>query len=141
MARDNYALQKTKLQKEISRLQKKMQGLDSKQRTPKIAAIVKIMQDFDISVEEVSAALSKGRGVRGAGRVAVKRVSAIKGRTLGPAPIRYRHPISGATWSGRGRAPRWLADAEAAGQHRDQFLIQAPASTPATGYPASDTAA
>lgn len=36
---------------------------------------------------------------------------------------KYRDPASGDTWSGRGRLPRWLADAEAAGKSRDQFLI------------------
>jgi len=120
MARDNYALQKTKLQKEISRLQKKMQGLDSKRRTPKITAIVKTMRDFDISLEDVAAAFNnkKGRGRQPKAQGTSTR------RTLGPAPIRYRHPVTGGTWTGRGRAPRWLMEAEAAGQHRDQFLIQ-----------------
>jgi len=27
------------------------------------------------------------------------------------------------TWSGRGRAARWLADYEAAGRHRDEFKV------------------
>jgi len=119
MARANYALQKTKLQKEISRLQKKMQGLDEKQRAPKIATIVKMMKEFDISLEEVGTAFNKkgGRGKARAGSA-----TGVK-RTYPPATIRYRHPVSGETWTGRGRAPRWLAAAEAAGQHRDQFLV------------------
>jgi hypothetical protein len=33
----------------------------------------------------------------------------------------YRHPKSGATWSGRGRAPAWLAGAK----DRSKFLIDA----------------
>ena len=36
---------------------------------------------------------------------------------------KYRDPASGETWSGRGRLPRWLAEAEAAGKSRDSFLI------------------
>lgn len=28
----------------------------------------------------------------------------------GPQPALYRDPKTGATWSGRGRAPAWLAD-------------------------------
>jgi DNA-binding protein H-NS len=34
-------------------------------------------------------------------------------------PPKYRDPKSGATWSGRGRAPGWLAD-----KNRDKFLIK-----------------
>ena len=31
---------------------------------------------------------------------------------------KYRDPESGSTWSGRGKAPRWIA-----GKNRDDFLI------------------
>ena len=37
----------------------------------------------------------------------------------GPVAAKYRDPQSGATWTGRGRAPRWLAD-----QDREKFLIE-----------------
>ncbi|VWB32064.1 H-NS histone family protein [Burkholderia lata] len=33
---------------------------------------------------------------------------------------KYRDPKSGATWSGRGRAPSWIKEAK----NRDRFLIQ-----------------
>jgi DNA-binding protein H-NS len=37
-----------------------------------------------------------------------------------PAPnAKYRDPATGATWSGRGRVPQWIAD-----KNRDDFLIQ-----------------
>jgi DNA-binding protein H-NS len=28
-----------------------------------------------------------------------------------PAPVRYRHPVLGLTWDGRGVQPQWLRDA------------------------------
>ncbi|WP_080405109.1 H-NS family nucleoid-associated regulatory protein [Burkholderia ubonensis] len=37
----------------------------------------------------------------------------------GPQPVLYRDPKSGATWSGRGRAPAWLASVK----DRSKFLI------------------
>jgi DNA-binding protein H-NS len=37
----------------------------------------------------------------------------------GPQPAMYRDPKSGATWSGRGRAPSWIAEAK----NRNKFLI------------------
>jgi len=41
----------------------------------------------------------------------------------GNAAPKYRDPASGATWSGRGRKPRWLEEAIKAGHSADRFLI------------------
>ena len=54
---------------------------------------------------------------KGTARAAVKRKG--KGQPRGPQPALYRDPQSGATWSGRGRAPAWLASIE----DRTPFLI------------------
>jgi DNA-binding protein H-NS len=35
----------------------------------------------------------------------------------GPVEAKYRHPETGATWSGRGKAPKWLEG------DRDKYLI------------------
>jgi DNA-binding protein H-NS len=48
-----------------------------------------------------------------------------KVQSKGALPAKFRDPKSGATWSGRGPAPGWLASAK----NRTKFLIeQAPAS-------------
>ncbi|MCP3728711.1 H-NS histone family protein [Paraburkholderia sp. CNPSo 3272] len=41
-------------------------------------------------------------------------------RPGGVAAPKYRDPKTGATWSGRGRAPNWIKDAK----HRDSYLIR-----------------
>jgi DNA-binding protein H-NS len=48
-----------------------------------------------------------------------------KGRSDAGQPVtpKYRGP-SGETWSGRGRQPRWLAELEATGHNREEFLIE-----------------
>lgn len=43
------------------------------------------------------------------------RVSAAAGKSV---PPKYRNAATGETWTGRGKAPKWIAD-----QDRDQFLI------------------
>ncbi|RQU83925.1 H-NS family nucleoid-associated regulatory protein [Burkholderia cenocepacia] len=45
-----------------------------------------------------------------------RRVSAASARA--PLPPKYRDPKTGATWSGRGKAPGWIA-----GKKRERFLI------------------
>lgn len=44
-----------------------------------------------------------------------KKRTSLAGTKVG---AKYRDPASGATWTGRGKPPRWIA-----GQERDQFLI------------------
>jgi len=40
------------------------------------------------------------------------------------SPARYRNPENGdQTWSGRGRKPGWIRDAESAGRNISDFLI------------------
>jgi len=40
-----------------------------------------------------------------------------------PVAAKYRDPHSGKTWTGRGRSPLWIVEAEAAGHSREKFLI------------------
>ncbi|CAG9225690.1 DNA-binding protein H-NS [Paraburkholderia sabiae] len=54
---------------------------------------------------------------------AAKKLAAKTGAYVrGPQPAKYRNPETGATWSGRGPAPAWLAGAK----DRTKFLIAEP---------------
>ena len=123
MPRESYATQQSKIQKEIARLQKQAQALQAKQRTPILASIVSSMREYDITPEEIAEAYAKktarsaGRKAEGANSQSVKR----------PVPPKYRHPETGETWTGRGKAPRWMASAEESGKKREDFLIAEPA--------------
>ncbi|WP_321820879.1 MULTISPECIES: H-NS histone family protein [unclassified Burkholderia] len=54
-----------------------------------------------------------------------KRMSRSKGAgtAKGTSVPKYQDPKTGATWSGKGRAPSWIANAK----NRDRFLIEQPA--------------
>ncbi|HUH86707.1 MAG TPA: H-NS histone family protein [Pusillimonas sp.] len=118
MTRDTYAALQLKIQKEITRLQKQAQALQSRQRTPVIASIVRSMREYDISPDEIAAAYNKKKPARTATRATANTTPK---RTV---PPKYRNPETGATWTGRGKAPRWVSEAEAQGKSRDQFLIK-----------------
>jgi DNA-binding protein H-NS len=62
-------------------------------------------------VSKTKAAVKKASNAVGA--------ASAKGQPKGPQPAKYRDPKSGATWSGRGPAPAWLAGAK----DRSKFLI------------------
>lgn len=48
-----------------------------------------------------------------------------------PVPAKYRNPITGGEWTGRGKMPTWLAAHVQSGYDKDDFLIAkaAPADT------------
>ncbi|ARP95595.1 H-NS histone family protein [Bordetella genomosp. 13] len=123
MPRESYAVQQAKIEKEINKLQKRAEVLLTKRRKPVLASIVKSMRDYDITPEEIAAAFGAAKPARtpsaGARRKAAANGTATK-RAVAP---KYRHPKTGETWSGRGKAPRWLAAEEAAGADRASFLI------------------
>lgn len=119
MTRDNYAALQLKIEKEITRLQKQAKALQAKQRNPIIASIIQSMREYDISPDELAAALAKKPAA--ARRKAENNAEPPQARRT--VPPKYRHPDTGETWTGRGKAPRWLADALAQGKTRDDFLI------------------
>lgn len=41
-----------------------------------------------------------------------------------PVAAKYRNPVGGETWSGRGRVPKWLVALESAGRKRDEFAVK-----------------
>ncbi|HMM47300.1 MAG TPA: H-NS histone family protein [Thiobacillaceae bacterium] len=70
-----------------------------------VAEIQAKMKEYGISVNDL----------RGSARGSGKR---------GTVAAKYKDPTTGATWSGRGRAPKWLADELAKGKSKDAFLIK-----------------
>jgi DNA-binding protein H-NS len=58
-----------------------------------------------------------------AGRPAGKARQPQKG-TPASLPAKYRDPETGATWSGRGRTPKWLVLAEEQGRSREEFAAK-----------------
>lgn len=123
MTQQNYAIQQAKIQKEIERLNRQAQLLQSKQRKPVLSSILRSMKEYGITPEEISAAFGKpGAKVRQSDLIKAPKSAKASG-TKKPVAPKYRHPASSATWTGRGKAPLWIVEAEKNGQSRQQFLI------------------
>jgi len=69
-----------------------------------IADIQARMREFGITIDDL----------KGGGR---------KGKSRGVVAAKYRNPTTGEAWSGRGRSPKWLVDAQAKGRSKDEFLV------------------
>ncbi|WP_406868285.1 H-NS family nucleoid-associated regulatory protein [Paraburkholderia fungorum] len=92
-------------------------------RAPKWIAAAKDRSKFLIAGGAQAAAASAGAVSKA--KVAVKKApkavgaTSTTGQPKGPQPAKYRDPKSGATWSGRGPAPAWLASVN----DRSRFLV------------------
>lgn len=85
---------------QLEKLQKEMEQAREQEITKAIADIKQQIADYGITAEELGFA-SKTHAPRKAA-----------------LPPKYRNPKTGETWSGRGRAPGWLA-----GKNREKFLV------------------
>lgn len=83
-------------------------------RATEVASVIDqirtLMEQYGLSVEDIQGKRRRGRP---AGGGVAKAANAAKE----PLPPKYRDPKTGATWSGRGRAPAWL------GKNPNRFLI------------------
>lgn len=70
-----------------------------------VSKIRQLCADYELTEKDIFS----GQRATGEGK------SSRKGQTVAP---KYRDPSTGATWTGRGKAPRWIA-----GSDREKFLI------------------
>lgn len=90
------------LQNQIRQLQQQAETMRREQASVVIAELRAAILEFGITPDDVFGARAK----------------LVRRSTRGRAIQKYRDPLSGATWSGRGRVPRWIA-----GRNREDFLI------------------
>jgi DNA-binding protein H-NS len=70
-----------------------------------VAEILTRMKEFGITLDDL-------------------RGGAKKTKARGAVAAKFRNPATGESWSGRGRAPKWLAEEMAKGRAKEAFLIK-----------------
>lgn len=91
-------------------LERQISGIRAAERSRAISDVRTLMAQHGLTVADVSGANSASHN--GASKTAGKKV----------AP-KYRDPGTGATWTGRGLKPKWMAEAVAAGKTPGDFAI------------------
>ncbi|MCL4665776.1 H-NS family nucleoid-associated regulatory protein [Burkholderia pseudomallei] len=105
------------IETKIKRLQEQAQAMKAKQASATLDRIVELMRKNGVTVADIEAHLGgKKRGGRPGKKAAAH---------AAPAAAKYQDPKTGATWSGRGRAPAWIANVK----NRARFLIDGNASS------------
>lgn len=84
-----------------AKLEEQLESVRVKELETVIEQVRQVVTEYGLTAEDLGLASRRGR-------VAAKKT------TVAP---KYRDPKTGATWSGRGRAPAWI------GKNRDKFLI------------------
>jgi len=91
---------------QIEDLKREAEEIRKQEMAGAIAEIKRMMAEFGISLADL------GAGPR-----------APKGKLRAVGAVRYRDPVSGKTWSGRGRRPGWIMDLQAQGKSLDSCKI------------------
>jgi len=96
------------IEERIKKLQARADAIQKKQAIAAVAKIHSLMKEYGLTIDDLT-----NRGSTGAAKGSVGAPLAATGK--------YRDQKTGATWSGRGRAPAWIANAK----NRARFLVSA----------------
>lgn len=96
------------LQDQIAKLQAEAEQVRKNEIADVITDIRNKMAEFGITLKDLGP-VAKSKGRRKAATSA--------------SPAKYRNPATGETWTGKGRRPRWIVEAENQGKGPDAFLI------------------
>ena len=91
---------------QIESLQSQVSEVRQTEVAEAIAKVRSIIDEYQLTANDI---FPSSRGAKSSAKKAGGKVAA-----------KYRDPLSGKTWSGRGLAPKWLA-----GKNKEDYLIQA----------------
>lgn len=98
------------IQARIAKLQAQAESLATTKSSAVLEKIRVLMDKHAVTVADIEAFVGKRRGRKPGKTVAAKQ---------GASAAKYRDPKTGATWTGHGRAPAWIANAK----DRSKFLV------------------
>jgi len=112
------------LRSKITKLQIQADALIAKKMQAAVDQIRKIMLEHGLTTEDIEAkakARRNAKAVKGsAPKTSLKTRRKAAGSLPGKGAPKYLHPKTGATWTGHGRAPAWIAQV----RDRSKFLIE-----------------
>lgn len=106
----------TEIKKQIAILEAKAARLAEEETKASVGKVRALMHELGVTLEHLSSTVSRKASAVKKAIVGSKRGTA-KRASKGAA--KYQDPKTGATWSGFGRAPGWIAGAK----NRDAFLV------------------
>jgi len=96
------------LKSRIAALQQQLAAAE-KNKAPAIKKVQALMKKLGVTLADLTGAAGAQPSPKGK-------------KSAGNVPVKYRDD-AGNTWTGRGKTPRWLVEAEKAGKPRESFKI------------------
>ncbi|VVE23453.1 DNA-binding protein [Pandoraea pneumonica] len=87
---------------QIEKLEKQADEARAREVSQVIAELKQKIQEYELTAKDLGLATTDGR----------------RRATRAPLAAKYANPATGETWSGRGRAPKWI------GKNKEKFLIK-----------------
>ena len=107
------------IQAKMKKLQAQADTLIAKKAQAAVDQIRKIMLTHGLTTDDIEAKAKAKRDAKAANGSAPVVKAKVAKSLKGGTPPKYQHPKTGATWTGHGRAPAWIAEAK----DRAKFLI------------------
>jgi DNA-binding protein H-NS len=111
------------LHAKMQKLQAQADTLIARKAQAAVDQIRKIMLAHGLTTQDIEAKAKARRDAKAVNGAASNGKAKLAGSPAGKTPPKYRHPKTGATWTGHGRAPAWIATVK----NRSKFLIDAAA--------------
>ena len=105
------------LMSQISKLQAQAEQARKKEMQEVIQSIQKQMKAYNIDPKDLEIKIPTSRG---------RKPSSAQQNTKQNSKqteAKFRHPETGATWSGRGRMPKWISEAVKQGRAKQEFAV------------------
>jgi len=125
------------IQEKLATLQSQAEKLIAQKSQLALDSIRALMLEHGLTTEDIETKAKEKREVAASKRAIVKTASASPTKDLrkGPFPVKYFDPKTGKSWTGRGRAPAWLATTRS----KNKFLVDG-AATPIETAGSADVA-
>ncbi|MFT4437121.1 H-NS family nucleoid-associated regulatory protein [Caballeronia sp. 15715] len=115
------------IQEKLAILQSQAEKLIAQKSQLALDSIRALMLEHGLTTEDIETKAKEKREVAASKRAIVKTASASPTKDLrkGPFPVKYFDPKTGKSWTGRGRAPAWLATTRS----KNKFLVDGAAAS------------
>lgn len=114
------------LQNQISNLQIQAEAMRKTEVASVIKSIQEQMKTYNLSPEDIESKIPKARKARTRKQSQEQNVlqNANQSRNRKTnMDAKFKHPQTGATWSGRGRMPKWISEEVKQGKNKQEFAI------------------
>ena len=109
------------LKSRIAALQKQLADTE-RDKAPAVRKVTALMKKLGVSVADLAKAPAANTDKRSRSRGRPKNVADGIKKPVAKVPVKYRDEHAN-TWTGRGKTPKWIVEAEKDGKSREKFRV------------------